>query len=135
MINQIADGVRDFDPNPVDTKEVCRRMYRARRTLLLKFMNDTLDESEDIEKVLKEANTIMRMKRPMIEMTVDLKIIQGTHVTPLTQNLFADPPPAISSVIPDVAFANPVKERLQNEFLSTVDKVKLEILYWLNNSN
>ena len=110
-------------------------MYRARSTLLLKFRDDTLDESEDIEKVLKEANTIMRMKRPMIEMTVDLKIIQGTHVTPLTQNLFADPPPAISSVIPDVAFANPVKERLQNEFLSTVDKVKLEILYWLNNSN
>jgi hypothetical protein len=31
-------------------------MYRARRTLLLKFDNDDLDESVAIEKVLREAN-------------------------------------------------------------------------------
>jgi hypothetical protein len=44
-------GTRDFTPSPADTKEACRRMYRARRTLLLKFENDDLDESEEIESV------------------------------------------------------------------------------------
>jgi hypothetical protein len=37
--------------------------------------------------VLREANTIMRMKRPMVEMEVELKTLTGTHITPLTQNL------------------------------------------------
>ncbi len=79
-------------------------MYRARRTLILKFENDALDDSMDLQKVkrsdyyaaiyliifyflahvsthllqvLKEANTIMRMKRPMVEMMVDFKELKG----------------------------------------------------------
>jgi hypothetical protein len=43
-------------------------MYRARQTLVIKYNNDNIDESDDIVKVLREANTIMRMKRPMVEM-------------------------------------------------------------------
>eukprot|EP01036_Dinobryon_divergens_P023719 gene23719-32100_t len=99
LLLAIAQGQREFKPSPADTKEVCRRMYRARRTLLIKFENDELDESPDIEKVLREANTIMRMKRPMIEMEVTLKNMTGTHLTPLIQDIdviFPDPP------IPDV---------------------------------
>ena len=86
-------ALREFDPSPSDTKEVCRRMYRARRTLLLKFEDDTLDESLAIETTLREANTIMRMKRPMVEMEVELRILQGTHITPLAQTLLPPPPP------------------------------------------
>jgi hypothetical protein len=66
VFKAIAGGRQEFEPTPKDTREVCRRMYRARRTLLVKFEDDSLDESEDIEKVLREANTIMRMKRPMV---------------------------------------------------------------------
>ena len=62
LLQVIADGKTEFEPSPQDTKEVCRRMYRARRTLLIKFADDSLDESVEIEKVLREANTIMRMR-------------------------------------------------------------------------
>ena len=124
----------EFEPNPVDTKEVCRRMYRARRTLLLKFENDSLDESEGIEMVLREANTIMRMKRPMIEMEVELKLITGTHITPLTQNIFVDPPDAIAATIPSYFYSNAVKSNLQTSFLNTIDTLKTEILTWLISS-
>lgn len=87
LLKQFADGKVEFTPQFVDLKEVCRRMYRARRTLLIKFDNDSIDESEQILSVLREANTIMRMKRPMIEMEVTLKNLPGSHVTPLVPAL------------------------------------------------
>jgi hypothetical protein len=58
VLRQIAEGTRDFTPSPTDTKEVCRRMYRARRTLLIKFDDDSLDESDEIEKVLKGEDVV-----------------------------------------------------------------------------
>ena len=139
LLKIIAKGQREFEPTPADTKEVCRRMYRARRTLLIKFENDALDESEEIAKVLGEANTIMRMKRPMVEMEVDLKVMTGTHITPLTQNIIIDTPknlPLIIQPLLDIndAITNPVRENLKGNFLKTVNEVKSEILTFLESS-
>lgn len=83
LLTQLADGTTSFTPMLHDSREVCRRMYRARKTLLIKFEKDSLDESLSIVDTLKEANTIMRMKRPLIEMQVDLQEIPGNHLTPL----------------------------------------------------
>jgi len=133
LMKIIANGKREFEPSPIDTKEVCRRMYRARRTLLIKFANDELDESEGIEKVLNEANTIMRMKRPMIEMQVDMKILTGTHITPLTQNIILDPPSNLGDVpLPDLL--QPLRNDLRNNFLLTINDVKSEIVNFLKNT-
>lgn len=138
LLKIIAQGQREFEPSPADTKEVCRRMYRARRTLLIKFENDALDESEEILKVLKEANTIMRMKRPMVEMEVDLKVMSGTHVTPLTQNILPDSPKNLPLIQPliDVndAIISPARQQLRENFLRTVNDVKNEILTFLETS-
>lgn len=84
---QIAAGQEEFAPSFPEVKEVCRRMYRARRTLVIQFKQDTLDDSEDIASTLREANTIMRMKRPMVEMDVQLTQLDGTHLTPLVPQL------------------------------------------------
>lgn len=35
----------------VPRRQVCRRMYRARRTLILRFEDDSIDESESLFKV------------------------------------------------------------------------------------
>jgi Protein of unknown function (DUF1350) len=138
LLKIIAKGQREFEPTPADTKEVCRRMYRARRTLLIKFENDALDESEDIEKVLREANTIMRMKRPMVEMEVDLRVMSGTHITPLTQNIILDTPKSIPFLQPLIkvndAITFPLREEVKNNFLKTVNQVKSEILTFLESS-
>ena len=130
ILKMIGDGELEFVPSPGDTKEVCRRMYRARSTLLLKFENDSIDESEEIEKVLREANTIMRMKRPMIEMDVELKCLGGTHLTPLTQNLFIDVPAELS--IPDILVKNQLRDLVEENLLLNVHDVKKEILNWLD---
>eukprot|EP01039_Chlorochromonas_danica_P008528 gene8528-9401_t len=89
LLDEIAtahekDAVQSY-PVRGETVEACRRMYRARRTLLVQFAEDTLDESKDLEKTLKEANTIMRMKRPLIDMEVDRRVLRGTHLTPVLQ--------------------------------------------------
>lgn len=131
ILRMINEGSREFNPTPADTKEVCRRMYRARTTLLLKFKDDSLDESEDIEKVLREANTIMRMKRPMIEMEVELKQLEGSHITPLTQSIF-DPHIPETLGIPSVLIENPIRDQLEANFLKTIDEVKSEIIRWLD---
>jgi hypothetical protein len=138
LLKIIAQGQREFEPTPKDTKEVCRRMYRARRTLLIKFENDELDESEDVEKVLKEANTIMRMKWPMREMEVSLRVLQGTHITPLTQNLVLELPANIPLLQPIIefneVFLNPLRSQYRENFLTTINLVKEEILSFLDSS-
>jgi hypothetical protein len=74
-------------------------MYRARSTLLLQYTDDTLDESADLEEVLREANTIMRMRRPMVEMTVTRVSMRGTHITPLTPDLPPGPADVTASFL------------------------------------
>ena len=108
--------------------------YRARKTLLIKFENDALDESEEVEKVLREANTIMRMKRPMIEMEVELKVMQGTHVTPLTQNVLLDPPADAPGLIAQLDVLKTVRQDARKNFLQTVDEVSGAIITFLSDS-
>ena len=60
-----------------------RRAYRCRRTLLLQFDNDNLDDSEILEGYLKEAESVMKMKRPMIAINLERKVLEGNHLTPL----------------------------------------------------
>lgn len=132
LLRSIADGTREFAPSPEDTKEVCRRMYRARRTLVLRFENDEIDESPDIEKVLREANTIMRMKRPMIEMQVDFRTLTGTHITPLTPNVLFDASVSSPIALPDAL--NPGKSKLLVDFMKTVDDVIDEVVDFLDES-
>lgn len=117
-------------------------MYRARKTLVLRFQNDNLDESEEIAKVLKESNTIMRMKRPMIEMQVNFKELQGSHITPLTPNLLIDLAQIPSGIfgssinnpkkIPLPDRLNPKKSEILLNLMRTVDDTNREIIQFLN---
>jgi Protein of unknown function (DUF1350) len=59
----VADGARDFVPPPDAVRAAVRKAYRARRTLILEFTNDSIDESGDIEDLLKEAERIIRYER------------------------------------------------------------------------
>lgn len=75
----------------------------------------------------------MRMKRPMVEMKVNLRTISGTHLTPLTQNLFPDPTDlGFPAATPDPG--KPIREQLKANFLRTVNDVKNEIMLFLDES-
>jgi len=128
LLQSISDGAREFAPTPDDTREVCRRMYRARRTLLVQFEDDSIDESENLMKVLQESRSIMRMKRPLVKMDVRLETVKGTHITPLTQDMFRDPPAVVDVLNP---LGPPVRRYAQEQFLATVRSVQALLLEWL----
>jgi len=128
LLQSISDGAREFAPTPDDTREVCRRMYRARRTLLVQFEDDSIDESENLMKVLQESRSIMRMKRPLVKMDVRLETIKGTHITPLTQDIFRDPPAVVDVLNP---LGPPVRRYAQEQFLATVRSVQALLVEWL----
>jgi len=83
LIDEVEDGARDFVPTPDAMSSAARRAYRCRRTLLMQFENDNLDDSEQLESYLREAESVMKMKRPMITIDLQRKVLDGNHATPL----------------------------------------------------
>ena len=76
----------------------------------------------------------IHIRRPMIEMEVELRTLTGSHITPLTQNIILERPPAELNIpipLPDIIFSNPIRDKLEENFLATINDVKKEILSWL----
>jgi len=127
MNQQVATGARDFVPTPVATRAAARKAYRARRTLIIEFADDAIDESNDLEQLLKEAESITRMRRPMIDVAVQRKTLQGGHATPLLA-----PPLELANRAEDILGPETSKERLSyQQTAATVE----EILRWLEEGN
>ena len=83
LIDEVEGGARDFTPTPDAMSSAARRAYRCRRTLLVQFENDSLDDSEILEGYLREAESVMKTKRPMITIQLERKVLEGNHLTPL----------------------------------------------------
>jgi hypothetical protein len=114
---QVAGGARDFYPLPKTVQEEARRSYRAPRTLILQYDNDSLDESEKIEHLLREEKQI----------DVQRTTLSGGHTTPL----FA-PPLDLAIRAEDILGNEAAKERLlYKEADATVD----ELVRWLEEGN
>ena len=76
--------------------------------------------------VLQEAKDIMRLKRPMVAFDIRLETITGTHITPLTQDVFVPTP--LDGVDPLM----PLRSGIRSNFLQTVDDTQSTILRWLD---
>lgn len=127
LMKEIADGKQEFSPSPENIEEVLRVMYRAKKTLLVQFDNDNVDATAELETLLKESNSIMRMKlnRPLENMEIERKRFTGSHVTPLTQNLFADIQPSGRLTLPD-SYSR-LRSQFHTNFLRTVTEVGNEL--------
>lgn len=75
------------------------------------------------------------MKRPMVEMEVELRILDGTHITPLTQNII-DPPDILSKneQLMKLDLLKEFRDKQKENFLKTINEVNGEILSFLNKS-
>ena len=120
---QVADGARDFTPTPAPVSSVARKAYRARRTLIVEYSDDGLDESADIEELLNEARSVTRMRRPMVEIDLQRKVLDGGHATPLVA-----PPLDIAMRAEDILGSDTAKERL---LYTQADATVEEISRWL----
>jgi len=125
--SQVAEGAKDFVPTPTETRAAARKAYRARRTLILGYTDDSIDESKELEALLKEAESITRMRRPMIEIAVQRKTLAGGHVTPLWA-----PPLDFASRAEDILGVDTSKERLAYQ---EADATVKELVQWLEEGN
>lgn len=130
ILASIAAGTTEFTPTPEQTREIARAQYRVNRTFILQFENDAIDESPEIEGVLRKAS-----EASSDQMQVELKQIGGTHVTPLTQNVFVDPPTLQLGgqfnfqTLEDPL--TPLRAQVRENFLQTVNEVKTLIVQFL----
>jgi len=127
LIEEVAGGARDFVPTPSSVRAAARRAYRARRTLILQYDDDALDESDEIENLLKEAESVTRMKRPMIEIDVQRTTLQGGHATPLLA-----PPLDLAVRAEDLLGKDTARERLM---YAQADATVEELVRWLEEAN
>lgn len=123
----MASGARDFTPTPSAVGAAARKAYRARRTLIMEFSEDTIDESGQIEQLLKEAESITRMRRPMVDIDVQRKILEGGHAAPLLA-----PPLDLADRAEDLLGPETSKERLAYQQASAIVD---ELIRWLEEGN
>lgn len=93
----------------------------------MEFTDDSIDETGDIEDLLKEAERIIRMKRPMVNIDLQRRKLQGSHVTPLLA-----PPLDLAIRAEDVLGADNAKDALLYE---QTDATVEEVIRWLEESN
>lgn len=68
------------------------------------------------------------LQRPMVDMELRYEIITGSHITPLTQNVFINTP--IDSIDPLYG----VRQSMKKEFLKTVNHLGQMLVDWLEES-
>ncbi|HIK38380.1 MAG TPA: DUF1350 family protein [Geminocystis sp. M7585_C2015_104] len=106
----------EFIPSPTQTQEIIKNNYKVRRNLLIKFKNDTIDQTEDLQKILEQ-------KHP--EMISTLKL-PGNHLTPLGPDLNKG---VTDEFLNQVGVVGQwVKENVARDF----DTLYREINRWLN---
>lgn len=152
LLQMIARGAKDFVPDIKDAKEITRKMYRARSTLLIKFDNDDLDDTPGLEKVLREANAMISKSAGssdsnsflVKQMDLEVKVLKGTHITPLTQDFILDVPPSVQQKIREsigfgaeifageAAAFNPIRTQIRTELLKTIDEVASIVVEFLD---
>ncbi|MDF5732720.1 MAG: DUF1350 family protein [Rhizonema sp. PD38] len=78
LIEQFNTAVAiEFTPSPLETNKLVQDSYNVRRNLLIKFTNDTIDQSVALTDLLQKRFAEM----------VTAQTLQGNHTTPLGQDI------------------------------------------------
>jgi len=105
----------EFTPSPLETQTLIQTRYQVRRNLIIKFTDDTIDQSQALADLLHKRFPGM----------VTTKTLKGTHTTPLGQDLKWQ---TGSNFTPFDAFGQWFKQ----EFYRDLKQLKQTILMWLN---
>ena len=105
----------EFTPSPEETNQLVADSYLVSRNLLIRFRNDTIDQTINLNPVLQQR----------FAKTTALKTLPGNHLTPLGQE-FEWQTGAIFT--PFDAFGQLIKQGLSNE----LSPLRREVLLWLN---
>jgi hypothetical protein len=109
-----AMPVTEFIPSPQETNRIISQQYIVRRNLLIKFANDTLDQSLPLAGILEDVAPGM----------ITTQRLRGNHLTPLGQDVKLSMGGAFSPI--DI-----VGNRFRQEFFKELAQVEQTIVRWL----
>ena len=105
----------EFAPSPLETEKLIVEHYSIRRNLLLKFTQDEIDQTTELNRVLQQRFPSM----------VTLRTLAGTHLTPLSQNLRWQTGDLYTPI-------DAIGQWLDRGISRNLHKLKQELLVWLN---
>lgn len=105
----------EFIPSPLETNTLVQERYGVRRNLLIKFTNDSIDQSAALTQLLQQRFPDM----------VTAQMLNGTHTTPLGQDVKWQ---TGSTFTPFDALGQWVKQEVYRD----LNQLKRTILLWLN---
>ncbi len=113
-------------------RELLRLSFRAEDVLVVQFDDDQLDESDELYSVLRDSVARRQAEGEVegVAPAVRLARLGGTHVTPLTQDIFL-PAEKVSEYASAAANVSPVIEAPRRSFLRDVDATWGELEAWL----
>lgn len=88
----LVKGREDFSPKPEETRRVIKSYYGISRNLLIKFRDDSIDETPTLAQVLSSESAISSM------LDMSTRLLPGDHGLPLQQAL-PDVPPAMANAV------------------------------------
>ena len=119
MIEQLSidtDALNiEFSPSPEETTQLITSDYQIRRNLLIKFSNDTLDQTKTIIPILQQRFSHM----------ITLQKLSGNHLTPLGQDVNWDTGDNFSAL-------DALGQWVKQSFFKDLNQLNQEMLRWLN---
>ncbi len=105
----------EFTPSPLETNQLIQESYNIRRNLLIKFSNDTIDQSAPLTKILQARFSEM----------VTIQTLAGTHTTPLGQDIKWQPGASFTPL-------DALGQWFRQEVYRDLNQLKRAILLWIN---
>lgn len=105
----------EFTPTPEETNRLISHHYTVRRNLLIKFRNDTLDQTLTLHPILGDRFSEM----------VVLRLLPGNHLTPLGQDLQWQAGQVFTPL-------DAIGQWLKSSLSQDLQTLHQEILRWLN---
>jgi hypothetical protein len=105
----------EFTPTPEQTHELIAANYNVRRNLLIRFKNDEIDRTEILQALLKARFADF----------VSLKILNGTHTTPIAQEMAWQAGNAFSPL-------DALGQWFKQEFYRDLNVLTRELSHWLD---
>ncbi|MEB3311212.1 MAG: DUF1350 family protein [Snowella sp.] len=107
----------EFSPSPEETTDLISQRYQIRRNLLIKFTNDDIDQTLTLNPILQKRFNNM----------IAFRTLPGNHLTPLGQEINWQAGEVFSPF-------DAVGQWMKESFSKDLQKLKSEILRWLNPS-
>jgi len=112
-INPILE--MEFSPSPLETKKIISENYSIRRNLLIKFTQDDLDQTVDLNLLLQE----------LFPALTTVRTLTGTHITPLNQKITWRMGELFTPI-------DALGQWFNQGMSRNLDDLQQEVIFWLN---